>query len=83
LRRNVLGLVADRINENAAAHRAVGTRRARLCSARNLQFFQLGVSGLEVKSEDGGGDAADRSYLEEVSPGRLHAHITSRSAQNQ
>jgi len=83
LRRNILGLVADGVNENATAHRAVRTRRACLCSARDLQFFQLGESRLKVKSEDSGGNAADRCYLEEVSAGRLHTHITPRSVRNQ
>ncbi len=73
LRRHVLRLIPDRINQHAATHRAIRTRRACLGRARNFQFFQLGVSRLQVKSEDCGGNPADRRYLEEISAGRLHS----------
>src|SRR5580704_11339014 len=73
LRRHVLRLVSDGVNQYAATDRAVRTRRACLRRARDFQFFQLGVSGLQVKSEDGGGNPADSGHFEEISAGRLHS----------
>src|SRR5271154_593342 len=72
LRRHVLRLIPQRINQHAATHRAIRTRRACLRGSSNFQFFQLGVSRLKVKSEDGRGNSTNSRYLEEVSAGSFH-----------
>src|ERR1035438_1717411 len=72
LRRDVLCPITNRVDEDAASDRAIGTRRARFGGACNLQLFELRVSGLEVKPKDGSSDCAYRCCLEEVSAGLLH-----------
>src|SRR6202044_199332 len=72
LRRDVLRFVANRVDEHAATDRAVRTSRARFAGSGDFQFFEFGVSGLEVKSEDGSGGTTDCRNFEEISAGCLH-----------
>ena len=45
LGRDVLGFVADGVDDNAAAHRAIGAGGAGFGGAGDFQFFRLGVGG--------------------------------------
>ena len=49
---DVLGLVAERVDDDAAAHRAIGAGGARLGGARDLQLAELRVGRRQVKAED-------------------------------
>lgn len=73
LRRDIFGAVANRVDQHTAAHGAVGTRRARFAGARDLQLFQLRISGLEVKPKNGGGTPASSGDLQEVPASSLHS----------
>src|ERR1700691_394019 len=76
LRRDVLSPIADRVNEDAASHRAIRTRRTRFGGACNLQLLKLGVSRLEVEPEYSGADCAESCKPEEVSPSGRHRSIS-------
>jgi hypothetical protein len=67
--RDVLCPIANRVDEDAASDRAIGTRRACFGGACNLQLLKLRESGLEVEPKDGSADCAYRCCLEEVSGG--------------
>jgi hypothetical protein len=75
--RDVLCLITNRINQYAATDRAIRTSRTRLGSSGDFQFFEFGISGLEIKTEDGGGRTTDSRDFEEISAGRLHRSDTS------
>src|SRR5271163_2153809 len=68
----VFGLVAKRVDDCAAAYRAVGASGARLTGARNLELGHLGVGGFYVEAEDSRCRAAYCGNLKEVSAIRLH-----------
>ena len=75
LRGDVLGLVAQRVDDDAAAHRAVGAGGAGLGGARDLQLAQLRIGGRQVEAENGGGRAADGRDFQEVPAISLHDAI--------
>src|SRR5579862_1270889 len=75
LRRDVLGAVADRIDQHSAAHRAIGAGGTRFGGARDLQLLELRVCRLKVEAEDGGCGAADTGDLEELSTIRRHGTL--------
>src|SRR5262249_17659762 len=58
LRRNVLGLVANGVNDHSAAYRTVGARRTGLARARDLERSKLRVSWGQVETEYGGSRAS-------------------------
>jgi hypothetical protein len=62
LRGDILGLVADGVDDDAAAHRAIRTGGARLSSPGDLQFYRLSVRGSYIKAEDRG-DYSARANL--------------------
>ena len=72
LRRHVLGFIANRVNEDATAHRTIGTRGSRLGGARNLEFFQLRYRGSQIKSKERESRATSQRTLEEGSAGEFH-----------
>src|SRR5215471_18390722 len=72
LRRHVLSAVADRINDGAAADRAIGTGRPRLTGTCDLQDAQLRKCRLEVKPENSGSRATDSTYFQEISTRGMH-----------
>jgi hypothetical protein len=72
LRRNVLRLVSDGIDDRAATHCAVRTSRPSFTGAGDFQDSELCVSGLEIETENCGGDSAYRGELQKVSAGSLH-----------
>ena len=53
LRDRVLGLVPERVNNDAAAHRTIRTGAARFAGARNFQALGLGVDRSQIKSQGG------------------------------
>ena len=75
LRRGVFRFVAERVNNYAATYRAVGACRARLARARDLQFFELRVSGREIESENGGDGCSADCDLNKIAAGRGHREI--------
>ena len=66
LRRHVLGLVAEGVDDDAATDRAVRAGGSRLGGARNLQLARLCVGGFQVEAQDAGYRAA-RADLQERS----------------
>src|SRR5260370_33231154 len=67
---HVLGAVADGVDNHAAAHRAVGTRRARLIGPGDLQGPKLRIGRLQIEAKHGGRSSTDGRYLEEITAGR-------------
>jgi hypothetical protein len=67
LRRDVLGLVAQRVDDDAATHRAIRTCRARFGRSGDLQLAKLGVSGPQVKSKNSCCRATEVCNLQEIS----------------
>ena len=51
LRRHVLGLVADGVDDDSAAHRTIGASAARLCGPRDFQRLRLRVERLHIEPE--------------------------------
>jgi hypothetical protein len=72
LRRNVLRLVSDGIDDRAATHRTIRTRRPRLTGSGDFEDSELRVSGLEIEPKYSGSRAANGSELQKVSAGSLH-----------
>ncbi len=77
LRGDVLGLVAQRVDDHAAAHGAVGAGGTGLGGARDLQLAHLGVGGGEVEAEDRGADTSDSAEFQEVPAGEIHRPASS------
>jgi hypothetical protein len=63
---DILGAIANRVDDGATADRAVRAGGARFAGTRDFQRAQLGVSGLQVKSKNGRCSATDRCVLKEV-----------------
>src|SRR4051812_30873826 len=72
LRGDVLRLVAQRVDEHAAADGAVRAGRAGFSGAGDLQLAQLCVGGSQVEAEDRGGRPSNRADFEEVPAGESH-----------
>src|SRR5271165_5659643 len=72
LRRDILCLVADGVNKDAATHRTIRTGRSRLSCASNLKFFQLRDCGLEIETEKREARAPHERASEEVSARKFH-----------
>ena len=62
---DILGLVAQRVDDHAATYRAIRARRARFRRPGDLQFAKFRVGGPQIKSENGGCRATKGCYLEE------------------
>ncbi len=83
-RLHVARAIAQRVDDHAAADRAVGTGRARFGGPRDLQLAHRGVGGRQVEAEDGGRDAAERRWPSETpcgsaASGLLHVRHESAS----
>src|SRR4029077_19047993 len=76
LRDRILRLVAQCVNDDAATHRAIGTRAPRLAGSRDLQILGLSVDGGEVKSECGNACTAKDGALDECPAGEVHKTST-------
>ena len=76
LRGHVLGFVTNRINEHAAAHRAIWTGGARLGGAGNLEFAKLGVGGRQIKPEQQKSGASQCGDLQKISAAGIHGLIS-------
>ena len=72
LRRHVLGFVADRVNEDAAAHGAIRTGRSRLGGAGNLELFELRHGGSQIESQERNARSTNQRALKETSAGDFH-----------
>lgn len=72
LRRDVLRLVADGVDDDAATHRAIGAGAARLRGTRNLQAPGLRQQGPRIEAENGNPDGACNASLEECSSRYIH-----------
>src|SRR5205823_2629179 len=69
LRRDVFCAVADGVNDNAATHRAVGTRRAGFVGASDLQRAQLRVSRLQIEAKQCSRGSANGREFQEIPAG--------------
>src|ERR1051326_7093938 len=69
---DIARFVAERMNNDAATHRAVRAGGARLGGARDFQFAHLGVGLREVEAEYGCGYASNSPNFQEISSGSLH-----------
>src|SRR5688572_4249458 len=74
-RRHIPGSIAERMDDDAAADRAVRTRRSRLGGPGDLQLAYHGVGGRQVEAEYGSGHAANRCRFQELPASGLH-HVT-------
>src|SRR5260370_2960243 len=72
LRGHILGAVANRVDDGAAAHRAVRAGRPCLAGRGNRQRAELRVSRLEVKAKYSRGHAAYGCEFQEVTTRRVH-----------
>src|ERR1700676_4534573 len=63
LRSDVFGAVADGIDDDAAAHRAIRAGRTRLAGAGDLELAQLRVCRLQIETKYRRGGAANRCEL--------------------
>ena len=68
LRRSVLGLVAQRVNDDTAANRAIGASAACFRGSGNFQPLRLCVDRSQAKSKNSHTRAAYQSSLNEGSP---------------
>lgn len=69
---HVLGLVADRVNNDAAAYRAVRASGSRFGRSGNLELAKVRVGRGEVKPKQSQRRASERGHLQEISPGVEH-----------
>ena len=76
LRDRVLGLVAERVDDHAAAHRTIGTSAAGLAGARNFQVLGLRVDRSEIKSKGGNAGSSEDGALEKSSAGEIHTNLS-------
>jgi hypothetical protein len=58
LRGDVFGFVPERMNDDSAAHRTIGTGGARLSGFRNLEFLRLRVGSTNVEAKSRGDNCA-------------------------
>src|ERR1700722_391408 len=72
LRDRILRLIAERVNNYAAAHRTVGTGAAGLAGARDFQVLSLGVDRSEIESQYGEACSAKDAALEKGPAGEFH-----------
>jgi hypothetical protein len=72
LGRDVLGLVTDRINNDAAAYRAVRAGGSRFGRSGNLELAKLRVGRGKVKPKQRQRRASQRGHFQEISPGVVH-----------
>ena len=75
LRDGVLGLVAERVDDHAAAHGTIRAGAAGFAGAGNFEALRLGVERGEIKSEGGKAGAAKNGAFEK-SPARELHHLT-------
>ena len=71
-RRDVARLVAERVDDDAAADRAVRAGRSRLGRARDLQLADLGQRRCEIEPQHRQGDAAGSCVPDELTTCRGH-----------
>ncbi len=72
LRRDVLRLIANRIDKNAATYSAIGAGRVRFRGARDLQFAKLRVGRLQIKAKNSNCCATKSRNFEKVPPAGCH-----------
>ena len=71
-RRDVARSIAERVDDDAAADRAVRAGRSRLGGARDLQLAHLRQRRREVEAQHRHGDAANGCSLEKVPAAGIH-----------
>src|SRR3977135_2538914 len=82
LRRHVLGLVAERVDNHSAAHRTVRTSGAGLRGPCYFQFLGLSVCALEIEAQNGS-NRPSGGHFDERPSGLAHetasmAHVITR-----
>jgi hypothetical protein len=63
---HIFSAVPDRVDDHAAAHRTVRTRRARLIGPRHLQNSQLCICWFEIEAKQRRRAATQRGNFEEI-----------------
>ena len=72
LRRCVLCLVAEGMNDNATTHRTIWACAARLSCARDSEALCLGVDRRKIEAECRSSDSPNKADLDEGSPRDFH-----------
>src|ERR1051326_4639750 len=72
LRCDVLGFIANRINNDATAYRTVRTRGSRFRRAGDLQLAQLCVCGCQIEPEERTCGASQRAGPQKISAAAIH-----------
>src|ERR1700745_4142277 len=71
----VLGLVAQRVNNDAAAHRTIRTGAPSLAGSRNFQVLGLCVNGGEIETECGEARSTKNGAFEKRPAGEFHQNL--------
>src|SRR5580700_10282151 len=82
LRNRILGLVAERINDDAATHRTIGAGAAGFRGPRNFEALRLSVDRSQIKSQSGQAYSSSNCTFEESATGKLHLCDLRRNWQN-
>src|ERR1700691_1342193 len=72
LRDGVLGLVAERVDDDAAAHRTIRTGATCLAGSGNFERLGLGVNRSQIKAEGGETGSAKHGAFEKSPARELH-----------
>src|SRR4029077_2228985 len=79
LRGDVLGAVADGVDDDAATHGAVRTGGASLAGASDLELAQFSVGRLHIEAKNGRGGTPNSCEFQEITTSSLHASSLSPS----
>src|SRR5882762_1946585 len=72
LRRDVLGFIANRINNDATAYRTVRTCGPRFCRARNLELAKLRICWRQIKPKKRESSTSQCAGFQKISAAAIH-----------
>jgi hypothetical protein len=72
LRGHVFRAITDRVDDGAAANRAVRASRPCLARAGYLQRPELRVGRLQIETKERGSGSSNSANLQEITAGRVH-----------
>src|SRR5882724_2620397 len=72
LRRDVLGFIANRINNDATAYRTVRARGSRFCRARNLELAKLRICWRQIKPKKRESSTSQCAGFQKISAAAIH-----------
>ena len=67
LRRDILGVIANRINNDATAYRTVRAGGSRFCCARNLELANLRIGWRQIKAKERDSSPSERAGFQKIS----------------